>query len=109
MKPQTTVFDLQAELCSAMGNSLRLQIVHMLRESPKRVNAIAEELGVSQATTSRHLAVLRNVGILSAQRQGTDVIYQIVNPKITEICEAMRTVLAERESLRSEIFQDIPE
>ena len=106
MKPQTTIFDLQAELCSAMGNSVRLQIVHLLRDNPKRVNAIAEELGVSQATISRHLAVLRNVGILSAQRQGTDMIYQIVNPKITEICEAMRSVLAERESLRSEILQD---
>ncbi|MFZ5858684.1 MAG: ArsR/SmtB family transcription factor [Chloroflexota bacterium] len=106
MRPQTTIFDLQAELCLAMGNSVRLQIVHLLREGPRRVNGIAEELGISQATISRHLAVLRNVGILSSQRQGTDVIYQIVNPKITEICEAMRTVLAERENKRSEILQN---
>jgi ArsR family transcriptional regulator len=106
MRPHTTIFDLQAELCSAMGNSVRLQIVHLLNEGPKRVNAIAEELGVTQATVSRHLAILRNVGILSAQRQGTDILYQIVNPKITEICEAMRSVLAERETLRSEILQD---
>lgn len=88
---------------------MRLQIVHLLNEGPKRVNTIAEELGLSQATISRHLAVLRNVGILSAQRQGTDMIYQIVNPKITEICEAMRSVLAEREALRSEILQDFKE
>ncbi|RJP49488.1 MAG: ArsR family transcriptional regulator [Anaerolineaceae bacterium] len=109
MKPQTTIFDLQAELCAAMGNSVRLQIVHLLREGPKRVNGIAEELGIGQATISRHLAVLRNVGILSAQRQGTDMIYQIVNPKITDICETMREVLAERESQRSEILQNFQE
>jgi ArsR family transcriptional regulator len=106
MKPQVTIFDLQAELCLAMGNSVRLQIVHLLREGPRRVNSIAEELGIGQATISRHLAVLRNVGILSAQRQGTDVIYQIVNPKITDICETMRTVLAERENKRSEVLQN---
>jgi len=88
-----------------MGHAVRLQIVHLLRDEPKRVSDIAEELQISQATISRHLAVLRNVGILSAQRQGTDIIYQIVNPKITDICEAMRTVLAERESQRSEILQ----
>ena len=109
MKSQVTIFDLQAELCSAMSHSIRLQIVHLLRDGPKRVNAIADELGVGQATISRHLAILRNVGILSAQRQGTDMLYQIVNPRITEICEAMRSVLAERESQRSEILQNFQE
>jgi ArsR family transcriptional regulator len=99
------VFDMQAELCSAMGHAVRLQIVHLLRDEPKRVSDIAGELQISQATISRHLAVLRNVGILSTQRQGTDIIYQIVNPKITDICESMRAVLAERESQRSEILQ----
>ena len=90
-----------------MGHPLRVKIVHLLREGPKRVNSIAEELETSQATISRHLAVLRKVGILSAQRQGTDIIYQITNPKITDICEAMRNVLAERESLRSEIIKNL--
>ncbi len=105
MKSRVTVFDMQAELCSAMGHAVRLQIVHLLRDEPKRVSDIAEELQISQATISRHLAVLRNVGILSTQRQGTDIIYQIVNPKITDICESMRAVLAERESQRSEILK----
>ncbi|MFZ5880811.1 MAG: ArsR/SmtB family transcription factor [Chloroflexota bacterium] len=103
---QVTIFDLQAELCLAMGHSVRVQIVHLLREGPKRVSDIAESLGLSQATTSRHLAVLRNVGVLVSQRQGTDIIYQIGNPKITDICESMRKVLAERESQRSEILQN---
>ncbi len=103
---QVTIFDLQAELCMAMGHSVRVQIVHLLREGPKRVSDIAESLELSQATTSRHLAVLRNVGVLISQRQGTDIIYQIGNPKITDICESMRKVLAERESQRSEILQN---
>lgn len=107
MMSQVTIFDLQAELCLAMGNSVRVQIVHLLRKGPRRVNNIAEELGISQATISRHLSVLRNVGILLSHRQGTDVIYQIANPRITEICESMRSVLAERESQRSEILHNL--
>lgn len=107
MSVQPTIFDLQAELCLAMGHSMRLQIVHLLRQGPRRVNGIAEELGVGQATISRHLAVLRNVGILTAQRKGTDVIYAIANHRIPEICESMRMVLAERESQRSEIVQNL--
>lgn len=107
MKQKVTIFDLQAELCNAMGHPLRVQIVHLLHGGPRRVSNIAEKLNTSQATISRHLAILRNVGILSSQRQGTDMIYQISNPKITEICESMRKVLSERESQRSEIFQNI--
>ncbi|HRJ55428.1 MAG TPA: metalloregulator ArsR/SmtB family transcription factor [Anaerolineales bacterium] len=109
MSPQTTIFDLQAELCLAMGHSVRQQIVHLLHEGPKRVNAIAEELDIRQATASRHLAVLRNAGILSSTRHGTDIVYQIANPRITEICEMMRAVLAERANQRSGIFQNIQE
>lgn len=106
MKAQFTIFDLQAELCSAMGHPVRVEIVHLLRDGPKRINDIAEELDVRQATISRHLAVLRNVGILSTRRQGTDIIYKIANSQITDICEAMRSVLAERENRRSEILQN---
>lgn len=90
-----------------MGHPLRIQIVHLLRDGPKRVNDIAEELEVNQATASRHLAVLRNTGILSTQRQGTDILYKITNSQVTEICEAMRSVLAEREYQRAEIIQDM--
>lgn len=107
MNLQTTIFDLQAELCLAMGHSIRLQIVHLLRQGPRRVNDIARELRVGQATISRHLSVLRNVGILSSQRQGTDIIYKIANPRIPEICESMRMILAERETQRSEIVQNL--
>jgi ArsR family transcriptional regulator len=104
-----SIFDLQAELCAAMSNPVRIKIVHLLREGPLRVNAIAEILEVSQPTVSRNLNVLRNVGILTSTRQGTDIIYQVANPKIVNICEMMRTVLAERENHRSEILNQLQE
>jgi DNA-binding transcriptional ArsR family regulator len=36
-----TVFELQAELCRVMSHPTRLEIVHILRDSPKRVSGIA--------------------------------------------------------------------
>ncbi len=104
-----TIFDLQAELCAAMSNSIRLKIVHLLKEEPLRVSGIAEALETNQATVSRHLTVLRNAGILASTRQGTDVIYQVANPKIVSICEMMREVLVTRESQRSELLNQLKE
>lgn len=99
-----SIFDLQAELCSAMGNPVRLKIVHLLREEPLRVSNISESLAIHQSTISRHLSILKRVGILSATRVGTDVVYEVATPKIVEVCEMMRELLAERETKRSEML-----
>lgn len=104
-----SIFDLQAELCLAMSNPTRLRIVHLLREGPQRVSDICRILETNQPTISRHLAVLRRAGILQTVRQGADVIYQVGNPKVVEICEMMRELLAERELQRSELISHFEE
>jgi ArsR family transcriptional regulator len=101
-----SIYDIQAELCQAMSHAVRIEIVHVLRESPKRVNDIAQITHQPQSLISRHLSVLRHAGIVTAQRRGQDIIYQIANPKISDICDLMRQVLTEEISLRSQIFQD---
>lgn len=103
MSPRS-IFDMQAELCKTLGNAARLQIVHTLREGPKRVSDIVEATDLAQAKVSQHLAVLRAYGIVSTKREGKDVIYRIANPKLTRVCDLMREVLAEQANERSEVF-----
>jgi DNA-binding transcriptional ArsR family regulator len=103
MSPRS-IFDMQAELCKTLGNAARLQIVHTLREGPKRVSDIVEATNLAQAKVSQHLAVLRAYGIVSTKREGKDVIYRIANPKLTRVCDLMREVLAEQAKERSEVF-----
>lgn len=107
MTAETQIFDLQAELCRAMGHPIRLRIVHLLKDGPQPVLDIAQRLGISQPTVSRHLAILRNIGIALAERQGVEVIYRIANPKIVAVCDMMRAVLAEREEQRMEILETL--
>jgi DNA-binding transcriptional ArsR family regulator len=103
MSPRS-IFDMQAELCKTMGNAARLQIVHTLREGPKRVSDIVEDTDLAQAKVSQHLAVLRAYGIVSTKREGKDVIYRIANSKLTRVCDLMREVLEEQADERSEVF-----
>ena len=109
MNQELTVFDLQAQLCQSLGNALRLQIIHTLKEEPKSVNGLALTLGIPQSSASRHLARLRSVGILNSQRKGAEIFYEIANPKIVAVCEMMRTILAERDAHRVEILSLIQE
>jgi ArsR family transcriptional regulator len=102
---QTNIFELQAELCQAMSHPIRLEIVHLLRDGGKHVRDLAQLMGRPHGTISRHLATLRNVGVILSQRQGQEIFYQIANPKIVNVCDLMRQVLAEQALHRSEMMK----
>lgn len=99
------IYEIQAELLRTMSNPIRLEIVHTLRDAPRRVSELAQILEQPQSLVSRHLAVLRNGGVLLAERHGQDVIYRIANPKIIHICDLMREVLMEDAQSRAHLLQ----
>jgi ArsR family transcriptional regulator, virulence genes transcriptional regulator len=100
-----SIFDLQAELCKTMGNPARLLIVHILRDGSKGVTEIIQATGLAQSQVSQHLSVLRAHNIVTAERQGREIIYRIANPKIMHVCDLMREVLREQAEKRSELIQ----
>jgi len=97
------VFEMQSRLCQAMSHAARLEIVHILRDGPQHVRDLSRGMGLSQATLSRHLSILRNIGLITVQRQGQESIYQLANPKIVVICDLMHQVLAEQITHQAEI------
>jgi len=58
---------------------------------------------MSQTASSRQMAVLRNIGLVSVQRQAQENVYELTNPKIGEICDLMRQVLAEQLTHQAEV------
>jgi DNA-binding transcriptional ArsR family regulator len=49
---------------SALADPLRRQAVHLLSERPRRAGELSAALGLTAPTTSRHLRVLRNAGLV---------------------------------------------
>ncbi len=92
----TAFFEIQAEFCKAMGNAVRLQLLHILRAEPKNVSEICKEIGLSQGNVSRHLACLRSAGVVTARRNGAGMVYSITDEKIVEVCDLVRSVLLEQ-------------
>jgi ArsR family transcriptional regulator, virulence genes transcriptional regulator len=107
MNENLFVFDLQAQLCQSLGHAIRLRIIHTLKDGPKTVSEIARMLDVSQPSISRHLSVLRSAGLLSAHRKGAEAFYELTNPRVIEVCEMMRSILAERESLQLDLLSSL--
>lgn len=107
MNRELIVFDMQAQLCQSLGHTVRLRIINALKGGPKSVNEITAVVDATQPTVSRHLSILRSSGLVSTERKGVEVYYEITNPKIVEICEMMRSLLAERGTQQLELLTRI--
>jgi DNA-binding transcriptional ArsR family regulator len=96
--PQLTqeVSQLHADICSALADPKRILLIYALAEKPYSVNELAEELGLSQPATSRALKVLRERGLVSAQRQGTTLEYHLTDMRLVDALNMLRAVLRDR-------------
>jgi ArsR family transcriptional regulator len=84
---------LQAEVCRTLSHPARIAIVHLLADGPREVGRLARDLDISQPNASQHLAVMRNAGLVDAEREGREVHYRLSDPQIVEACRLMAAVL----------------
>ena len=61
----------------ALGEPRRVEILQFLRDGPRPVGEIADQIDVSQQAASQHLAVLGKAGLVEARREGTKHLYSI--------------------------------
>ncbi|MBI4284805.1 MAG: winged helix-turn-helix transcriptional regulator [Chloroflexi bacterium] len=90
------LFRLQADICKTLGDPNRLMILHELSQGETPVGQLAASLGLSQSNVSRHLAVLRERGVVQTRREGTTIYYSLASPKIAQACDLVREVLEGR-------------
>ena len=69
------------KLFLALADKTRLRLLNLMREDEICVCYFAEVLGESQPKISRHLAYLRNAGVVSARREGKWIHYGIEMPE----------------------------
>ena len=83
----------RADVFKALGHPTRLAIVDMLAAGERCVCDLNEEIDADISTVSRHLAVLRNVGILSSEKRGNQVFYKLQCPCIMTFYGCVESVI----------------
>ncbi len=61
----------------ALSDPTRREVLSLLREGPLSAGEISEKFDVSRPTMSAHFAVLREAGLVTSEKQGKSVIYQL--------------------------------
>ena len=87
---------LQAEVLKTLASPRRLEILHALARGPIEVGRLAQLIGASQPNVSQHLSVLRNAGLVEAEREGREVRYRLADADVMVACALMRSVLERR-------------
>jgi DNA-binding transcriptional ArsR family regulator len=85
---QETVTE-NAKLLKALGHPTRLQLVSLIREGRPCVKMMEGILGIPQPNLSQHLSLLRNTGVVEAERDGNQVCYRIKNPSVLKLLDAL--------------------
>ena len=93
---KTALFDGFAVVGKALASGRRIELLDVLANGERTVEALAGEVGLSVANTSQHLQVLRQAGLVATRREGTSVHYRLAGPEVFELWRALRSLAAGR-------------
>jgi rhodanese-related sulfurtransferase/biotin operon repressor len=81
-----------ARVGKALSSATRLEILDLLCQGPRSVEAIAAEVEQSVANTSHHLQALRRSGLIESERDGVRVVYRVADDDVPGLFGALRRV-----------------
>jgi len=86
-------FEQMAKVSKALAHAARLYIIHKLNEKEYCVKDITEMIGSDISTVSKHLKVLKEAGIISAEKRGNCVYYSLQTKCVLNIFSCVMNVL----------------
>jgi DNA-binding transcriptional ArsR family regulator len=81
------------DVFDALANPARREILRMLRRRPMSAGELAGKFDLAKPTLSGHFTVLKNADLISAERNGTSIIYRL-NMSVVEEAAAILMDLA---------------
>jgi ArsR family transcriptional regulator len=85
-------------MCKELNDPKRLTMLYAPRRHPHAVTELSEATQVQQSNTSQHFAILRDRGLVRAERQDSKVVYLLRHRKIVNAIDLLRRVAADEVS-----------
>jgi rhodanese-related sulfurtransferase/DNA-binding transcriptional ArsR family regulator len=93
---KNAIYEQFARVGKALASPHRIELVELLAQGPRTVEALSRMADMSLANTSAHLQVLRNAGLLESTKEGLFVTYRLADPKVGELLLSLRNVAETR-------------
>jgi rhodanese-related sulfurtransferase len=93
---KASVYEQIARIGQAAASPSRLELLDLLSQGPRTVEALAQQTGQSVATTSHHLQVLRRARLVEAEKAGLYVTYGLADPQVGQFLLDLRRLAESR-------------
>ena len=93
--PKRRLFETFATVGKALGNGHRLELLELLAQGERGVDALSRLSGLSFGNASQHLQHLRRAGLVDARKEGKRVYYKLADGEVVGLLAALRRI-AER-------------
>ncbi|MBI2835198.1 MAG: metalloregulator ArsR/SmtB family transcription factor [Acidobacteria bacterium] len=93
---KTAIYEQIAHIGKATASAGRLELLDLLSQGPRTVEALAVQIGQSLANTSHHLQVLRRARLVDAEKAGVHVTYRLADPQVATFFLHLRTLAESR-------------
>lgn len=100
------ITQLEANFCFALSDPTRIFILYALNDKSLNVTELTNELGIPQPTTSRHLKVLRERGLVFTERQGTAITYHLADNRIIQAMDLLRIAMRDRLTQQANLINE---
>jgi len=93
---KNAIYDQFARVAKALSSPHRFELVDLLAQGPRTVEALSKLGDMTLANTSAHLQVLRGAGLVESTKEGLFVTYRLSDPSVAQLLLATRKVAEER-------------
>ena len=100
-------FKIKADFLKGLAHPIRLRIIEYLKKGEASVGKLEQQLGVKQSNLSRHLATLRDLGVLEARQEKTSVYYAIHDQDIFKILRPIAELLRKKLKKSEKILESL--
>jgi rhodanese-related sulfurtransferase/DNA-binding transcriptional regulator YhcF (GntR family) len=93
---KATLFEQLARVGKALANGKRLELLDLLAQSERTVDALASAAGLNLTTASAHLQTLKQAGLVATRRDGTRIFYRIAGDDVLDLLVRAQGLAAQR-------------
>jgi DNA-binding transcriptional ArsR family regulator len=91
----------------ALAEPLRLKLLSHLMQGELTVGQLVDATGAGQANVSKHLAQLRQAGMVAMRKEGLSTYCSIADPVVVQLCEIMCARLMAEHSARAAVLKSV--
>lgn len=88
------IYEIKAEFFKTLGHPARIRVLEVLRDGDRAVHELIPLVGIEPSHLSQQLAVLRRADVVRSRREGAQVLYTVVDPRIFQLLEVAKAIIS---------------